>query len=83
MEGMRHKLSLPGLGMSKCTDQSGAAGCRVCPERHTRLQSLEACARSRSAEGGRDSACMYIRCSIRVVLKSVLYGSRTNVKCPL
>ena len=27
MEGMRHKLSLPGLGMSKCTDRdpSGAA----------------------------------------------------------
>ena len=25
MVGMRHKLSLPGLGMSKCTDPSGAA----------------------------------------------------------
>ena len=29
MEGMRHKLSLPGLGMSKCTDPSGAAPCRL------------------------------------------------------
>ena len=48
MEGMRHKLSLPGLGMSKCTDPSGAAGCRV--PRDTPLQSSEACARSRTAE---------------------------------
>ena len=43
MEGMRHKLSLPGLGMSKCTDPSGrrcrlpgteapAAPCPVCRE---------------------------------------------------
>ena len=78
MEGMRHKLSLPGLGMSKCTDQSGAAGCRVCPERHQTAELRGV----REVQDGRDSACMYIRCSIRVVLKSVLYGSRTNVKCP-
>ena len=60
MEGMRHKLSLPGLGMSKCTDPSRSPAlqaavcsrpCAVCREtRRHRLQSLEACARSRTAE---------------------------------
>ena len=87
MEGMRHKLSLPGLGMSKCTDPSRSpalqrAGCRVLEAvcrlpRDTTPQTAELRG-VREVQDGRDSACMYIRCSIRVVLKSVLYGSRTT-----
>ena len=73
MEGMRHKLSLPGLGMSKCTDPSGAAGCRVLEAvcrlpRDTTPQTAELRG-VREVQDGRDSACMYIRYSIRVVLK--------------
>ena len=77
MEGMRHKLSLPGLGMSKCTDPSRSpalqavleAVCRICREtRRHRLQSLEACARSRTAETRR--ACRY--CTGREQMSNVL-----------
>ena len=67
MEGMRHKLSLPGLGMSKCTDPSGAAACR-----HTEDVRRHATAELRGVrevQDGRASACMYMRYSIRVVLK--------------
>ena len=81
MEGMRHKLSLPGLGMSKCTDPSRSpalqrAGCRVLEAvcrlpRDTTPQTAELRG-VREVQDGRDSACM-----------SVLYGLGTNVKCPL
>ena len=78
MEGMRHKLSLPGLGMSKCTDQSGAAGCRVpSAERHATAELRGVC----EVQDGRDSACMYIRYSIRVVLKYCTV--RVESKCQM
>ena len=41
MEGMRHKLSLPGLGMSKCTDPSPVSGAAGLPCARGRVPSAE------------------------------------------
>ena len=80
MEGMRHKLSLPGLGMSKCTDPSGAAGCRV-------RRDTGHCRAQRRARGpGRPRLGVHVHpiLDTEVVLSStVLYGLRTNEKCQM
>ena len=69
MEGMRHKLSLPGLGMSKCTDPClGLRRCRlpcvleaVCRLPRDKTPQTAELRGVREVQDGRDSACMYIR----------------------
>ena len=81
MEGMRHKLSLPGLGMSKCTDPSRSpalqrAGCRVLEAvcrlpRDTTPQTAELRG-VREVQDGRDSACTCRYCTGREQMSNVL-----------
>ena len=80
MEGMRHKLSLPGLGMSKCTDPClGLRRCRlpcvleaVCRlPRDTTPQTAELRG-VREVQDGRDSACTCRYCTGREQMSNVL-----------